>query len=1181
MPSPDHDNGLRYHLTARLIWHDSAWNGHVCRRPLHNTTCVETANIREKRDEQEAEKKAGCSLDALEGWSPPCYCDINTYSELQVPFLYSDPNQGKVTSETPPYTTCCVVYRWMREEMLPELLNQYNLHLRPPDKADKKRGWISEPDRQISLLEQFWQRVKKRQSLIFYYVKENPVLEDETRLLVGIGRVSKIGDMLYFEEGKNSGYPLWERHVTQNYPEEGVRLPYQEYLEQGHDAARIACRIPPGTTESFSYVTALLTDDLAVGAIERMIQAVQQVKKDGFVEGDWDYRLEWLNKVLSEVWHGRGLYPGIGSVLEYLGHARGTAYHRMQLAPPAAENTDLLKDLLCVLEQGKSCGSDDYEAGFKNCRNRWAKLSPERRALLKRLCHFELTPVQVERIMNSEQRKAAMIPYSETELEANPYLICERDLGTGKSQPVSLDCIDRGMHPDRTLGVGGEAPIAIPHDDIRRVRATLKQVLRAAADEGHTLLDLQDALGRVREYFPEHRACRPDVEDVLAEKDFVDEECLITDRGNNIQTIGLKHMATLEQKVRKILKKLVELNDHTEPDALDWHQLLNERFSSAEGAQLDEESETTARNEKAQALSALFRSRVSVLTGRAGTGKTAVLEVFLRGLAQAEGKISVQLLAPTGKARVRLATATKRNAATIHQFLLSQDWCHAETMTVKEAGGKTKDVQVLIVDEASMLPMDLLGTLLKAVNLHKLQRLILVGDPNQLPPIGAGRPFVDIIDWLSSDANQARRIARLTERARHETHRSQALVLADAYLRDSKTPTDDEMLSHVARGEVSGDLEVHYWRDSKELYDLLFGSLQKNLGIEPPGKGYKFFLASLGITPKGEPAQDGRDVEHWQILTPLRGQLPGSAEINRVLQKHYKQGLLKKFRPFGEEQIVWSDKVINVRNHRRDGYPKDAGFDYIANGEIGFITKTAGSYLRVRYSTQRDASYQYWRNEVDDYLELAYALTVHKSQGSDFDYVYLILPQSAFTLSRELLYTGMTRFRRRLVLLIEKDIGTLLQMREGMSSATLQRNTNLFQLSLEPLIGEPIYPEGLIHRMTDGTLVRSKSEVIVGNALLALELDLKYEQPLESPHRNKDYRLPDFTVSYYGDTYYWEHLGMMSSPAYRAAWEKKREWYEANGFADRLIISRDAEDGSIDSQQIEALAREKIKILNE
>ena len=145
------------------------------------------------------------------------------------------------------------------------------------------------------------------------------------------------------------------------------------------------------------------------------------------------------------------------------------------------------------------------------------------------------------------------------------------------------------------------------------------------------------------------------------------------------------------------------------------------------------------------------------MCGRAGTGKTSVLKVFLKGLEELEGKRPILLLAPTGKARVRLMDRTKRDdgsvrdAYTIHQFLMRHNWLNPENFALKLQGGDQHGAPTVIIDEASMIPMDLLGVLFRALDLNKVSRLILVGDPNQLPPIGPGRPLVDIIAWLEAD----------------------------------------------------------------------------------------------------------------------------------------------------------------------------------------------------------------------------------------------------------------------------------------------------------------------------------------------------------------------------------------------------------------------------------------------
>ena len=162
-----------------------------------------------------------------------------------------------------------------------------------------------------------------------------------------------------------------------------------------------------------------------------------------------------------------------------------------------------------------------------------------------------------------------------------------------------------------------------------------------------------------------------------------------------------------------------------------------------------------------------------------------------------------------------------------------------------------------------------------------MSRLILVGDPNQLPPIGPGRPLVDIIAWLEGDDERKKCLARLLERARHEAHESQALRLADGYLRDDTSPGDDDMLSRVARQDVEGDLEVRFWQDASSR-GAAEAAMKKLLNLADDNKVYVAFNASLGL-PKTR-RQTTPKAQQWQILSPVRNHEYGTTEINRKIQ---------------------------------------------------------------------------------------------------------------------------------------------------------------------------------------------------------------------------------------------------------------------------------------------------------
>nr|WP_246672689.1 ATP-dependent RecD-like DNA helicase [Mesorhizobium sp. B2-3-11] len=267
------------------------------------------------------------------------------------------------------------------------------------------------------------------------------------------------------------------------------------------------------------------------------------------------------------------------------------------------------------------------------------------------------------------------------------------------------------------------------------------------------------------------------------------------------------------------------------------------------------------------------------------------------------------------------------------------------------------------------------------------------------------------------------------------------------------------------------------------------------------------------------------------------------------------------------------------------------GLGFVANGEIGIVTQTwkkkekdGTDKAYVVFSTQPKAEYRYLKPEVEECLELAYALTVHKAQGSDFGATVIILPRRAQTLSRELLYTALTRFRQRVIVLVEKDTAILDQLRNPAYSETARRSTFMFDLLIGDTAGdlrlpERYRPEGLIHRAEDGTPMRSKSEVIVYEVLKGLGLEPLYEQRLYAPGSNTDYCLPDFTIQHAGHTWYWEHLGMLDRRKYREDWERKQAWYARCGYADLVLTSRDhpgAPGGVLYADEIRSLALARI-----
>jgi len=202
-------------------------------------------------------------------------------------------------------------------------------------------------------------------------------------------------------------------------------------------------------------------------------------------------------------------------------------------------------------------------------------------------------------------------------------------------------------------------------------------------------------------------------------------------------------------------------------------------------------------------------------------------------------------------------------------------------------------------------------------------------------------------------------------------------------------------------------------------------------------------------------------------------------------------------------------------------------------------------------------------------LELAYAISVHKAQGSDFERIYVIVPKSnQALLSKELFYTSLTRSRRHCTLLVEQDISVLVGMRRPESAKLSRINSSLF--SFNPIPEELLqlrgwFEEGRIHRTLADTMVRSKSEVIISNMLHEREIPFQYEVPLYAS--DGSFFLPDFTITWRGEKYYWEHVGMLHRADYRAHWKTKKTWY-GRYFPGKLLITEESGDLSKITEEI-------------
>jgi len=236
-------------------------------------------------------------------------------------------------------------------------------------------------------------------------------------------------------------------------------------------------------------------------------------------------------------------------------------------------------------------------------------------------------------------------------------------------------------------------------------------------------------------------------------------------------------------------------------------------------------------------------------------------------------------------------------------------------------------------------------------------------------------------------------------------------------------------------------------------------------------------------------------------------------------------------------------------------------------------------------ASQPGFAYKYWPSEFDRQessppLELAYALTVHKTQGSEFGTTFLVVPNPCRLLTREMLYTALTRHKDKVVILHQGDFRDLKQYGHEHASEIARRMTNLFRPSRPVEVrfrNQSVFLDSnLIYRTERGDLVRSKSEWIIADKLHAAHIDYQYEQP---KILNGVERYPDFTIvdDDSGKTWYWEHNGMIGKEDYRQRWERKLLAYrqqgilplaEGGGKNGTLLITEEKEGSGLDAGEI-------------
>ena len=537
--------------------------------------------------------------------------------------------------------------------------------------------------------------------------------------------------------------------------------------------------------------------------------------------------------------------------------------------------------------------------------------------------------------------------------------------------------------------------IGIHTDSDYRIKSGMMYTLLQATGEGHVYLPKEELFRRSSELLG--------VDVSYMEKHLMDlsmERKVIQKEEGEPVLVYPSRFYYLELNTARMLR---ELNIHCPED---------EAFVQRRIAQIEKETGTTLDEMQKKAVTEAAGHGLFILTGGPGTGKTTTINAIIRFF-EGEGS-ELRLAAPTGRAAKRMTEATGYEAQTIHRLLelngMPEEERQGQAVHFERNAENPLEADVIIIDEMSMVDIQLMHSLLLAVTAGT--RLILVGDENQLPSVGPGNVLRDIIRSGEFPVVELKKIFR-------QASESDIVVNAHKINRGEQ----------VTLSNKSSDFFFLKRQDADIIIRVVIALIQEKLPRYVEAKPFDI-----------------------QVLTPMRKGLLGVERLNQILQRYLNPPEpSKKEKEYGQGLFREGDKVMQIRNNYqleweirgRYGIPVDKGVG-VFNGDTG-ILKTINEFsetAEVEFEDGRCAEYSFKQLEE---LELAYAVTIHKSQGSEYPAVVIpLLSGPRMLLNRNLLYTAVTRARRCVTI-----VGSEETFREMIKNEKQQRRYSSLDIRLK------------------------------------------------------------------------------------------------------------------------------------
>ena len=520
-------------------------------------------------------------------------------------------------------------------------------------------------------------------------------------------------------------------------------------------------------------------------------------------------------------------------------------------------------------------------------------------------------------------------------VQNDPYVLADEVFGIGfmKADQIALN-------------------MGLPVDSPQRMRAGLSYALNQMSSEGHVFVPRPELLEKTVELLRiEHSEL---LETVLSQQllanDLISDRT-VTDSDEPAIYLPLYYYAETDaaKHLRRIANTPSTLTDKA--DQINWDRFLKDLLGSGDDVHLTDQQQG--------AVKAAFAHKVSVLTGGPGTGKTTTLKLVINALDSLDYRFA--LCSPTGRAARRLAEATGQEASTIHRLLgfsPGEGFDHSEDSPL--------EIDALVVDESSMVDLLLFYNLLRA--LKPETHVLLVGDVDQLPSVGAGNVLRDVIDSGVAHVTRLEAIFRQSE--------DSYIVMNAHRINMGEMPLTDNQ---------SNDFYFFGEEEPTRAAELVVDVVQNRL----PGK--------FGVDP----------IQDVQVVAPMYRGPVGVDNLNMSLQQALNGDSLRNAqKQVGERVFRVGDKVMQTRNN----YEKD-----VFNGDIGFVR--AIDEVGGGFEITINGIIQYYEWVETEDLMHAYCISTHRSQGSEYPVVVMpLLTQHYMMLQRNLLYTAITRAKQMVVL---------------------------------------------------------------------------------------------------------------------------------------------------------------------